>query len=121
MVLSIFSAQFEGDPNQITPKRKHIVTVSFMRRREGLCEAALELKFHDHEREVDFVIRRTLSGLVKRPADGQVVRHQTWSAPGPQSRPVDGLGSDHSSVSTEDEEEEGEELSDTGLSVSDEE
>ena len=92
-----------------------------MPRREGLCEAALELKFHDHKREVDFVIRRTLSGLVKRPANGQVVRHQTWSTPGLQSRPVNGSGSDHSSVSTDDEEEAGEELSDTGLSVSDEE
>ena len=92
-----------------------------MPRREGLCEAALELKFHDHTRKVDFLIRRTLSGLVKRPANGQVERNQTWSDTALQSGPIDGLESGHSSVSTDDGEEEGEELSDTGISISDEE
>jgi hypothetical protein len=59
--------------------------------------------------------------LVKRPVNGQVERNQTWSAPALQSGPINGSGSDHSSVSTDDEEEEGEELSDTGISISDEE
>jgi hypothetical protein len=116
-ICSTFSAQLEGDTNRITPGRRHIVTVSFMPRREGLCEATLELKFHDHKRKVDFVIRRTLSGWAKRPTNGQG-RHQIGSARALQSRPINGWGADHSSVSTDDEEEEGE-LSDTGISVSD--
>jgi hypothetical protein len=94
-------------------------TVSFMPRREGRCGAALELKFHDHKRKMDFVIRRTLSGWAKRPANGELPL-QTRSAPGLQSPLINGLGGDHSSVSTDDEEEE-EQLSDTGISVSDEE
>jgi hypothetical protein len=97
-VNSIFSAQFEGDSNKITPKGKHILTVSFMPRQEGLCGAALELKFHDHKRKMDFVIRRTLSGCAKN-----------------------GWTGDHSNVSMGDGDGEGDELSDTGISVSDEE
>ena len=97
-----------------------MLTVSFMPRGEGLYGAALELNFHDHKRKMDFVIRRTLSGWAKRPANGEV-RLQTRSAPGLQSPPINGLGGDFSSVSTDDEEEEGEELSDTGITVSDEE
>jgi hypothetical protein len=92
------------------------VTVSFVPRREGLCEAALELKFHDHMRKVDFVIRRTLRGWDKRPTNGQGC-HQTGFTRALQSRPINGWGSDHSRVSTDDEEEE-EELSETGVSVS---
>ena len=94
---SVFSAKFEGDSNKITHKGRHMLTVSFMPQREGLNEAALELKFHDHTRKTDFVIRRTLSGGAKN-----------------------GLGGDHSNVSMDDDHE-GDELSDTGISVSDEE
>ena len=116
---SIFSAQFEGDPNRIAPRRRHIVTVSFMPRREGPCEAALELIFRDHKRNVDFVIRRTLSGWAKRPTNGQG-RHQIGATRALQSRHINGWGGDHSSDSADDDEEE-EELLDTGISVSDEE
>ena len=98
LVHSIFSAQFEGDSNQITPKRRHVLTVSFIPRQEGLSGATLELKFHDHKRKMDFVIRRTLSGWAKN-----------------------GWGGDHSNVSMDDEDEKVDELSDTGISVSDEE
>ena len=118
-VHSSFSAQFGGNPIQITPKRRHIVTVSFTPRQEGLCEAALELKFHDHKRKVDFKIRRTLSGRVKRPTNGQG-RDQIGPARTLPSRPINGWR-DHSSDSTDDEEEEWGELLDTGISVSDEE
>jgi hypothetical protein len=102
------------------PKRRHIVTVSFTPRREGRYEAALELQFHDHKRKVDFVIRRTVSGRAKRPTNGQG-RRQIVSARALQSRTRNGRGGDRSSVSTDDEEEEVEELLDTGISVSDEE
>ena len=119
-VHSTFSAQFGGNPIQITPKRRHIVTLSFTPEQEGLCEAALELKFHDHKRKVDFIIRRTLSGRAKRPINGQG-RDQIGPAPTLPSRPINGWGRDHSSDSTDDEEEEWGELSDTGISVSDEE
>jgi hypothetical protein len=91
-----------------------------MPQREGLCEAALELKFHDHKRKVDFVIKRTLSGWARRPTNGQG-RRQIGSARALQSRPINGRRGNRSSVSSDDEEEVGEELLDTGISVSDEE
>jgi hypothetical protein len=121
-VHSTFSARFEGDTYRITPGSRHIVTVSFMPLQEGFCEAALELKFYDHKRKLDFVIRRTLSGYARRAANGQG-RDQFGSAHALQPRPINGGGVDpwgnHSSVSTNDEQGEGEELSDTGISISD--
>jgi hypothetical protein len=119
-VHSAFSAQFEGDANRIAPGRRHIVTVSFTPRREGHCEVALELKFRDHKRKEDFVIRRTLSGWARRPTNEQE-RHQIGSSRALQSWPINGSGGDHSSLPADDEEEDGEELLDTGISVSDEE
>jgi hypothetical protein len=89
-----------------------------MPQQEGLCEATLELKFRDNKRKVNFVIRRTLSGWARRPTNGQG-RHQIGPARALQSRPTN--GHDHSSVSTDDEEDEGEEILDAGISVSDEE
>jgi hypothetical protein len=74
-----------------------------MPRQEGPCEAALELKFRDNKRKVDFVIKRTLSGWAKRPTN----RQGRWA-------------DDHPSVSSDDDEEEGEELL-AGISVSNEE
>ena len=100
------------------PKRRHIVTVSFMPRQEGHHEAVLELKFHDHKRKTDFVIRRTLSGWAKRPTN-ELGRQQNGFPRSLRSRPIN-LRGVHSSVSTDDEEE-GEELLDNGISVSDEE
>jgi len=94
------------------------VTVSFLPRQEGRCEAALELNFHDHRRKTNFVIRRTLSGWAKRPTNG-LGRQQNGFARAPRSRPINRRGV-HSSVSTDDEEE-GEELSDNRIFVSDEE
>jgi len=96
------------------------VTVFFTPWREGRCEAALELKFRDYKHKVDFVIRRTLSGWAKRPTNGQGLQ-QIGPARALQSRPINGSGGDHSSVSTGDEEEDAEELLDTGISVSGEE
>ena len=90
-----------------------------MPRRAGLCEVALELKFHDHTRKVDFVIRRTLSGLAKRSANGQG-RHGIGSSRPLQSRPVNGWRGDHSSDSSDDEDVVEEGLLDNGISVSDE-
>jgi hypothetical protein len=99
------------------PKRRHIVTVSFMPRQEGRCEAVLELKFHDHKRKTDFMIRRTLSGWAKRPTN-ELGRQQNGFARALRSRPINRRGV-QSIVSTDDEEE-GEELLDSGISVSDE-
>lgn len=100
------------------PNRRHIVSVSFVPRQEGRREAILELKFHDHKRKMDFVIRRTLSGWAKRPTN-ELGRQENGFARAPRSRPINRRGI-HSSVSTDDEEE-GEEPLDSGISVSDEE
>jgi hypothetical protein len=94
------------------------VTVSFMPQQEGRCEAVLELKFHNHKRNTDFVIKRTLSGWAKPPAN-ELGRQQNGFARTLRSRPINRRGV-YSSVSTDDEEE-GEEPLDTGISVSDEE
>jgi hypothetical protein len=100
------------------PNRRHIVTVSFMPRQEGRCEVVLELKFHDHMHRTDFVIRRTLSGWARRPTN-ELGRQRNGFARASRSRPINRRGV-HSSVSTDDDEE-GEELLDIGISVSDEE
>jgi hypothetical protein len=55
----------------IEPKEVRTVAVSFAPRQGGLCEAVLELRFHDHERNADFVFKRTLTGWAERPAGGQ--------------------------------------------------
>jgi len=80
------------------------VTVSYTPRQEGLCEAALELIFHDHRRDVDFVITRTLSGWAKRRISGQEHR-QNGSARVLRPQPTNDWGDDGASVSTEEEEE----------------
>lgn len=100
------------------PRRRHIVTVSFVPRQEGRYEAVLELKFHNHKHKTDFVIRRTLSGRAKRPAN-ELGRQQNGFARAPRSRPITRRGV-QSSVSTDDEDEK-EEVLDSGISVSDEE
>ena len=117
-VYSIFSARSEGAIDRIMPRRRHIVTVSFMPRQEGRYEAVLELKFHNHMRKTDFVIRRTLSGRAKRPANEQR-RQQNGFSRAPRSRPIARQGI-QSSDSTDDEDE-NEEVLDSGISVSYEE
>ena len=102
-VHSAFSAQFEGDTDRIIPKRRHIVTVSFMPQEEGRCEAALELKFHDHVRRTNFVIKRTLSGWAKRPIN-ELGREPNGFVRALRSRPINRQGV-HSSISADDEEE----------------
>ena len=120
LVHSTFSARFEGDTRRIMPNQRHIVTVSFMPRQEERCEAVLELKFHDHRNKTDFVISRNLSGWAKRPtSEHGRQQNRVARARGLRSRPINRRGV-HSSVSTDDEEE-GEEILDTGISVSDEE
>ena len=111
-----FSARLEGDSKIIKPKRTYIVVVSYTPRREGLCEAALELIFHDHGHNVDFVVKRTLSGWA-RGLTGRQIHGQNGSASALRSRPTNNWGDDHSSVSSDDEEEflDGDE---TGISVS---
>ena len=100
------------------PNRRYIVTVSFMPRQEGRCEAVLALKFHNHMRKTDFVIRRTLSGWAKRPTN-DLGRQQNGFARAPRSRPINRRGV-YSNASTDDEEE-GEEPLESGISVSNEE
>lgn len=80
------------------------MAVSYTPRQEGLCEAALELIFHDHRRNVDFVITRTLSGWAKRRISEQEHR-QNGSARVLRPHPMNDRGDDHASVSTEEEEE----------------
>ena len=43
------------------------MTVSFTPHQGGLCEAVLELTFHDHKRTADVVVKRTLTGWANRP------------------------------------------------------
>jgi hypothetical protein len=66
-------------------KRK--VAVCFKPQREGPCQAVLELTFWDHERQADFLIRRTLSGQAKNPATRQGLL-QTEHAPNTASQPI---------------------------------
>ena len=99
-----FSAQLEGNSKIIKPGKRYIMSVSYAPRREGPCEAALELTFHDHRRNVDFVITRTLSGWAKRRISEQEHR-QNGSARVLPSRPTTDWGDDHASVITEEEEE----------------
>lgn len=68
---SWFSTRFEGDSQWIKYDHQNTVTVRFTPQREGLCEAVLELIFCDHKHEVDFVIKRSLSGRAKQPASRQ--------------------------------------------------
>ena len=96
---------------------RNIVTVSFMPRQEGLYEAALELKFHDHNRKVDFVIRRTLSGQAKRPTNGHGHHHNGIARALPPF-PVNGWRGGQSSDSSDDEDDVEEGLSDNGIFVS---
>lgn len=89
-----------------------------MPQEEGRYEATLELKFHDHMRKTNFVIKRTLSGWAKRPTN-ELGREPNGFVRALRSRPINRQGV-HSNVSTDDEEEGGEFLA-TGISVSDEE
>jgi hypothetical protein len=92
------------------------VAVSYAPRREGLCEATLDLRFHDHRHNVDFVVKRTLSGWAKGRTSGQFHR-QNGSASALRSQPINSWGDDHASVSS-DEEEEFLDSDETGISVS---
>lgn len=80
---------------------------------------ALELIFYNYTRKVDFMVKRTLSGWVKRPTGGHG-GHQNGSARILRSQPIIDQGSDHGSVSTDEEEEEFLDSDGTGISVSEE-
>ena len=96
----------------IKPNQTRTVAVSFTPRNGGLCEAILELTFHDHKRRVDFVVNRTLTGRAERP------RHQQHgSAHEPRSRPLSNATSHHRTVPVIGEEEVLD-SSDAGISVS---
>lgn len=113
-----FSAQLEGSSKVIKPGKRYIVTVSYTPRRDGPCEAALELIFHDHRRKLDFSVRRTLSGWARRRANGQD-HNQNGSTRVLRSQPINNRDDDDSGVST-DEEEEYLDSDDTGMYVTDE-
>jgi hypothetical protein len=68
---SWFSARFDDDSQLIKYNHRNTVTVCFTPQREGLCEAVLELILCDHKHKVDFVIKRTLTGLAKESASRQ--------------------------------------------------
>jgi hypothetical protein len=110
-----FSAQFESDSKVIKPKKNYIVAISYTPRREGLCEAALELIFHDCGRDVDFLVKRTMSGRAKGLTGGPI-HDQNGSASAPRFRPTNTWGDDRSSDSS-DEEEEFLDSDETGISV----
>ncbi|KAI9452272.1 hypothetical protein F5148DRAFT_514946 [Russula earlei] len=113
-----FSARLEGDFTTIKPKERHIVALSFTPRREGLCEATLELTFHNHNRKTDFVVKRTLNGWTKRLTSGQG-HQQNGTAPALRPQPIDNLGDDDASDAS-DEDEELWDSEGTGISVSNE-
>jgi hypothetical protein len=97
LIYSPFSAQFEGHSKRIIPRQRHIVTVSFSPQRGGLYEATLELAFYDYTHEADFMMKRTLSGLAKRPTCGQE-RHQDGPARNPGSQSTKDCAEDHAAV-----------------------
>lgn len=100
----------------IEPKEMRTVSVSFTPRQGGLYEAVLELLFHDHERNADFVLKRTLTGWAERPAEG-LGRLTNQSALNPAVRPIKDDTKDNGGRSVD----EGEEYLDsdgTGITVS---
>ena len=81
-----FSARLEGSSKWFRCNQHYRVIVSFAPQREGLYNAILELSLCDHSRDVDFVVKRTLSGRAVQLAGGQGDK-QNESEPntGPQS------------------------------------
>ena len=107
-----FSALLEGGTRVIKPNQVRTVAASFTPRKGGLCEAILELTFHDHKRRVDFVVNRTLTGRAERPK-----HQQSGSVREPGSRPMNNGTSHHRTVTVVGKEE-FLDNSDTGISVS---
>ena len=71
----------------IEPKEMRIVSVTFMPGQGGLYEAVLELTFHDHKRNADFIVKRTLTGWAGRPTSGEG-HHSNKSTLNPGVRPI---------------------------------
>ena len=69
------------------PNQSRIVIVSFTPQQAGLYEAVLELTFRNHNRRVDFVVKRTLTGWAKRPTSGKGY-HQNRSERDSVHRPI---------------------------------
>ena len=88
----------------IQPKQCRIVTVSFTPRQEGLCEAVLDLTFHDYTRRANFVIKRTLTGWAKRPPIGSQDHHKIESMHNPRSQSINDEPNYHAGVSFDEEE-----------------
>ena len=107
-----FSALLEGGTRVMKPSQIRTLAVSFTPQKGGLCEAILELTFHDHKRSVDFVVNRTLTGQVEGPR-----YQQNGSVREPGSRPVNNGTSHHRTVPVVGKEE-FLDSSDTGISVS---
>jgi hypothetical protein len=112
-----FSAQLVGDSTIIKPKEWRVVAVSFTPRQGGLCEAVLDLTFHDHKRKADFVIKRTLTGWANRPP-GARGHHQKKSTPNPGCQSINDGVNDHHTEILVDEEEDFLDSDGTGISVS---
>ncbi len=115
---SWFSARLEGDLKWIEHNRQRIVTICFAPRREGFCEATLELTFCDDNRKADFVIKRMLLGEAKQRIGGQRHWHrENVSAYIPGTRPTNGWVDSDAGVFV-DEEDELLDSDGTGISVS---
>ena len=115
---SWFSARLEGDLKWIEHNRQRIVTIRFAPRREGFCEATLELTFCDDNRKADFVIKRTLLGQAKQRIGGQRHWHrENVSAHIPGTRPTNVWVDSDAGVFV-DEEDELLDSDGTGISVS---
>jgi len=100
---------------KIEPKEMRSVSVSFTPRQGGHYEAVLELRFHDHKRNADFVVKRTLTGWAEPPAgEGRLTNK---SALNPAVRTIKYDTNDNGGRSV-DEEEEYLDSDGTGITVS---
>jgi len=117
LIRSSFSAQLVGDSTIIKPKEWRVVAISFTPRQGGLCEAVLDLTFHDHKRKADFVVKRTLTGWANWPprARGHHLKKSTLN---PGCQPINDGVNDHHTEILVDEEEDFLDSDGTGISVS---
>lgn len=117
LIRSSFSVQLVGDSTIVKPKEWRVVAISFTPRQGGLCEAVLDLTFHDHKHKADFVVKRTLTGWANRPPGAREHR-QKKSTLNPGCQLIDdGVNHHHTEIFV-DEEEDFLDSDGTGISVS---
>jgi hypothetical protein len=92
-----FSARLEGDSKVLKPNQCRIITVSFTPRQRGVYGAVLELRFYDHKRSAEFIVKRILTGLAMRSSGGKG-DHQNESARNAGSRLINDCADDHTKV-----------------------